>query len=135
MFKRLARLAPVTPIVGDGTRRMQPIWVEDVAEFFARSLDTGSGVVELGGPDVVTWNDFWGRLKRVMGKRRPSVHVPVGLMRVQAAVMERFPNPPVTRDQLTMLELGDNVVTDPAPAAAFGIELVPLDEQLRRAVS
>jgi len=134
-FKRLARLAPVTPIVGDGTRRMQPIWVEDVAEFFARSLDTGSGVVELGGPDAVTWNDFWARLKRVTGNRRPSVHVPVGLMRVQAAVMERFPNPPVTRDQLTMLELGDNVVTDPAPAAAFGIELVPLDEQLRRAVS
>ncbi len=93
VFKRLARLAPVTPIVGDGTRRLQPIWVEDVAEFFARSLDTGSGVVELGGPDAVTWNDFWDRLKRVMGKRRPSVHVPVGLMRVQAAVMERLPEP------------------------------------------
>jgi NADH dehydrogenase len=140
VFKRLARLAPVTPIVGDGTRHLQPIWVEDVAEFYARSLDPvlpdlGSGVVELGGPDAVTWNDFWDRLKRVMGKRRPSVHVPVGIMRVQAAVMERFPNPPVTRDQLTMLELGDNVVTDPGPAAAFGIELVPLDEQLRRAVS
>jgi NADH dehydrogenase len=130
----------VTPIVGDGTRHLQPIWVEDVAEFYARSLDPvlpdlGRGVVELGGPDAVTWNDFWDRLKRVMGKRRPSVHVPVGIMRVQAAVMERFPNPPVTRDQLTMLELGDNVVTDPGPAAAFGIELVPLDEQLRRAVS
>jgi NADH dehydrogenase len=135
VFKRLARLAPVTPIVGDGTRRMQPIWVEDVAEFYARSLDTGSGVVELGGPDAVTWNDFWDRLKRVMGKRRPSVHVPVGLMRVQAAVMERFPNPPLTRDQLTMLELGDNVVSEPGPAAAFGVDLVPLDEQLRRAVS
>ena len=36
---RLARLAPVTPIVGDGTQRLQPIWVEDLAEFFARSLD------------------------------------------------------------------------------------------------
>jgi len=34
-----------------------------------------------------------------------------------------------------MLELGDNVVTDPAPAAAFGVAVVPLDEQLRRAVS
>jgi len=133
-FTRLARLAPVTPIVGDGTRRMQPIWVEDVAEFFARALETGSGVVELGGPDMVTWNDFWDRLKRVLGKRRPSVHVPVGLMRVQATVLERLPSPPLTRDQLTMLELGDNVVTDPAPAAAFGVDLVPLDEQLRRAV-
>jgi len=71
----------------------------------------------------------------VTGRRRPSVHVPVGLMRVQAMVLERLPSPPLTRDQLTMLELGDNVVTDPAPAAAFGVVLVPLDEQLRRAVS
>ena len=134
-FARLARLAPVTPVVGDGTRRMQPIWVEDVAEYFALALDTGSGVVELGGPDAVTWNEFWERLKRVLGKRRPSVHVPMGVMRAQAALLERLPRPPVTRDQLTMLELGDNVVTDPAPAAAFGVAVVPLDEQLRRAVS
>jgi uncharacterized protein YbjT (DUF2867 family) len=134
-FMRLARLAPVTPIVGDGTRRMQPIWVEDVAEYFALALDRGSGVVELGGPDAVTWNEFWDRLKRVLGKRRPSVHVPMGVMRAQAALLERLPHPPVTRDQLTMLELGDNVVTDPAPAAAFGVAVVPLDEQLRRTVS
>jgi uncharacterized protein YbjT (DUF2867 family) len=133
VFLRLARFAPVTPIVGDGTSLLQPIWVEDVAEFFARSLDTGSGVVELGGPDAVTWNDFWERLKRTTGNRRPSVHVPVGVMRVQAAVMERFPKPPLTRDQLKMLQLGDNVVGDPGPAAAFGVQLVPLDEQLRRA--
>jgi uncharacterized protein YbjT (DUF2867 family) len=135
VFRRLARLAPVTPIVGNGKRRMQPIWVEDLAEFFARSIDPGEarGVVELGGPDAVTWNDFWDRLKRTMGIRRASVHVPVTLMRVQAAFLEKLPSPPLTRDQLTMLELGDNVVTDPAPAAAFGLTLVPLDEQLRRA--
>jgi uncharacterized protein YbjT (DUF2867 family) len=133
VFLRLARFAPVTPIVGDGTSLLQPIWVEDLAEFFARSLDTGSGVVEVGGPDAVTWNDFWERLKRTTGNRRPSVHVPVSVMRVQAAVMEKFPNPPLTRDQLKMLQLGDNVVGDPAPAAAFGLTLVPLDEQLRRA--
>jgi len=134
-FTRLARLAPVTPIVGDGTRRMQPIWVEDVAEYFVLALERGSGVVELGGPDAVTWNEFWDRLKRVLGKRRPSIHVPMGVMRAQAALLERLPSPPVTRDQLTMLELGDNVVADPAPAAAFGVARVPLDEQLRRAVS
>ena len=32
-------------------------------------------------------------------------------MRVQAALTEQLPGAPVTRDQLTMLELGDNVVT------------------------
>jgi len=137
-FVRLARLAPVTPIVGDGTTRLQPIWVEDVAEYFARAIDqsTATGrVFEIGGPDAVTWNDFWDRLKRTMGARRPSIHVPVGVLRAQAAFTERLPGAPVTRDQLTMLELGDNVVTDTSAVETFQLPLVALDEQLRRAVS
>ena len=81
----------------------------------------------------MTWNEFWDRLKRAVGARRPSVHVPFALMRVQAALTEKLPGAPVTRDQLTMLELGDNVVTDPAAVETFQLPLVPLDEQLRRA--
>jgi uncharacterized protein YbjT (DUF2867 family) len=137
-FVRLARLAPVTPIVGDGSRRLQPIWIDDLAEHFARSLELPAALgrtFELGGPEAVSWNDFWARLKRVLGSRRPSVHVPIGLLRLQAALTERLPGAPVTRDQLTMLELVDNVVADPSAAEVFGVPLVPLDEQLRRAVS
>ena len=135
-FVRLARFAPVTPIVGPGTQRLQPIWVEDVAEYYVRSTDLAEAAnrtFEVGGPDAPTWNEFWDRLKRVLGTRRPSLHVPVGLMRIQAALLERLPFAPVTRDQLTMLELGDNVVTDPAAVETFRVPLVPLDEQLRRA--
>src|SRR5262249_13119970 len=88
---------------------------------------------ELGGPEAVTWNEFWQRLKGVLGKRRPSVHVPFAAMRLQATVTERLPGAPVTRDQLTMLALGDNVVTDPGAVETFQLPLVSLDEQLRRA--
>ena len=56
------------------------------------------------------------------------------LARPPTAILERLPSPPLTRDQLTMLELGDNVC-DPAPAAAaFGVDLLPLDEQLDRSI-
>jgi hypothetical protein len=81
----------------------------------------------------VSWNEFWERLKRVLGVRRPSVHVPFGAMRLQATVTERLPGAPVTRDQLTMLELGDNVVTDQSAVETFQLPLLPLEEQLRRA--
>jgi uncharacterized protein YbjT (DUF2867 family) len=137
-FVRLARLAPVTPIVGPGTQRLQPIWVEDMAEYYARALElpeAANRTFEIGGPDAPTWNEFWDLLKRVLGTRRPSIHVPFGLLRVQAALTERLPAAPVSRDQLTMLELGDNVVADTAAADVFGLSLVPLDEQLRRAAS
>ncbi|HEU5242790.1 MAG TPA: complex I NDUFA9 subunit family protein [Gaiellaceae bacterium] len=135
-FIRLARYAPVTPIVGSGAQRLQPIWVEDLAEYYARAVaerEATNRMFELGGPDAVSWNEFWERLKRVLGVRRPSLHVPVGAMRVQATLTERLPGAPVTRDQLTMLELGDNVVTDPSAVETFKLPLVPLDEQLRRA--
>jgi NADH dehydrogenase len=135
-FVRLARYAPLTPIVGPGTQRLQPIWVEDLAEYYAQAVTEPAAVnrtFELGGPEAVSWDEFWERLKRVLGVRRPSVHVPFGVMRVQAALTERLPGAPVTRDQLTMLALGDNVVTDPSAVETFELPLVPLDEQLRRA--
>jgi len=135
-FKRLARLTPVTPIVGSGEQRIQPIWVEDVAAYFAAAVDkpeAANRTFEIGGPDVVTWNEMWERLKRVLRVRRTSVHVPMGLMRAQAVVLERLPNPPVTRDQLKMIEAGDNVVTNADAVDTFRLPLVPLDEQLRRA--
>jgi uncharacterized protein YbjT (DUF2867 family) len=135
-FVRLARFSPVTPIVGPGTQRLQPIWVEDVAEYFAEAVerpDVVNRTFELGGPDVVTWNEFWDRLKRVLGARRPAVHLPFGLVRVPATLLERLPKAPITRDQLTMLELSDSVVVDGSARATFDLTLVPLDEQLRRA--
>jgi uncharacterized protein YbjT (DUF2867 family) len=136
-FVRLARFAPVTPIIGSGTERLQPIWIEDLAEYYARAITepaAANRTFDLVGPEAVSWNEFWERLKRVLGVRRPSVHVPIGAMRVQATLTERLPGAPVTRDQLTMLELGDNVVSDAnAAVETFGLSLVPLDEQLRRA--
>jgi NADH dehydrogenase len=137
-FVRLARFAPVTPIIGPGTQRLQPIWVDDVAAYYDRALqrdDVANRTFEIGGPDAPTWNEFWERLKRVLGARRPSIHVPFGVMRVQAALLEKLPGAPVTRDQLAMLELGDNIVTSPDAVETFQIPLVPLDEQLRRAAS
>jgi uncharacterized protein YbjT (DUF2867 family) len=136
-FRRLARLSPVTPIIGTGEQRIQPIWVDDVAGYFSHAVDkpeAANRVFELGGPDAVSWNEFWERLKRVLGQRRPSLHVPMALMRANALVTERLPgNIPLTRDLLTMLEHGDNVVSNEDAVRTFRLPLVPLDEQLRLA--
>jgi NADH dehydrogenase len=136
-FTKLAKLTPVTPIIGSGRQRIQPIWGGDVAKYFAEATrrdDVTGRVFELGGPDVVTWNEFWERLKRALGLRRPSVHVPVGVMKANALLTERLPgNIPLTRDLLKMLEHGDNVVSDDAAVRTFALALVPLDDQLRRA--
>ncbi|MEP7335729.1 MAG: complex I NDUFA9 subunit family protein [Actinomycetota bacterium] len=136
-FRTLAKVAPVTPIVGSGKQRIQPVWVDDVAKYFAHALgkpEATNRTFELGGPDVVTWDELWKRLKRALGVRRPSVHVPMALMRANALVTERLPGDiPLTRDLLKMLEHGDNVATNTDAIETFGFPLVSLDEQLRRA--
>jgi uncharacterized protein YbjT (DUF2867 family) len=136
-FRKLARLAPVTPIVGSGEQRIQPIWADDVAAYFAQALDLDAATnrtFELGGPDIVSWNELWARLKQALGVRRPSVHVPMAFMRANALVTERLPgNIPLTRDLLKMMEAGDNVVTNDDAATTFQLPVVPLDDQLRKA--
>jgi uncharacterized protein YbjT (DUF2867 family) len=136
-FMKLARLAPVTGIVGSGKQRIQPIWIDDVAAHFAAAIDKDEAAhrtFELGGPDVVSWDELWERIRAVLGiRRRPTMHLPTSLMRIPATLTERLPgNIPLTRDLLTMLEAGDNVVTNDDAVRTFQLPLLPLDEQLRR---
>ena len=73
-FSQIAK-APVTPIIGPGTQRIQPIWVDDVAAYFVAGVDlpeAANRTFELGGPDVVTWNEFWSLLKEALGVRKPD---------------------------------------------------------------
>jgi uncharacterized protein YbjT (DUF2867 family) len=136
-FRKLARISPVTGIVGSGKQRIQPIWIDDIAAYFAAAIDkpeAANRTFEIGGPDVVTWDELWQRLRAALGiRRRPTLHLPTRLMRIPATLTERLPgNIPLTRDLLTMLEAGDNVVTNDDAVRTFQLALVPLNEQLRR---
>jgi uncharacterized protein YbjT (DUF2867 family) len=136
-FLKLAKLSPFTPVIGSGEQRTQAIWRDDLGAYFAQSIDrpeAANRLFELGGPDAVTWNELWRRIRNVLGiRRRPVIHMPIGLMLIAAVVTERLPgNIPLTRDLLTMLEAGDNVVTNDDAVRTFDVTLVPLDDQLRR---
>ena len=138
-FLKIARLSPVTPVIGPGTQRVQPIWIDDLvrAVRLASEADGTFEPIELGGPEAVTWSELWRRIKTALGTRRPAVHVPFWLARGPAALFERLPPALLTRDQLRMLEGPDNVVGDGgASMRALGLgDLVSLDEQLRRAAA
>jgi uncharacterized protein YbjT (DUF2867 family) len=137
IFVRQVRWSPLTPVIGDGRRRLQPIWGEDVAAFFAKAVDlpgAANRTFELGGPDAVTWNELYERIARALGKRRARVNVPTAVVRPAAALVERLPRPPITRDQVKMIEAGDSVCDIRPAAETFELGVLSLDEQLRRAV-
>jgi uncharacterized protein YbjT (DUF2867 family) len=136
LFIKQVRYSPIVTVIGSGVQRIQPIWVEDVAEYFARSVDdpqAANKTFELGGPDVVTWNEFYLRIAKVLGKRRKLVHIPWRLARTAAQLTQWAPGAPLTTDQVAMIEAGDNVASNTDAVEAFGLPLVALDEQIRRA--
>jgi uncharacterized protein YbjT (DUF2867 family) len=135
-FIRQVRWLPVTPVIGNGEGRVQPIWIDDTAAFFgeaAQRTDVSGRVFELGGPDAVSWNELYDRIRRALKARRLTFHAPVGLVRTQARVLELMPNPLMTRDDLKMLLALDHVADVRPAVETFKVPLIPLDEQLRRA--
>jgi uncharacterized protein YbjT (DUF2867 family) len=122
-LERLIRRAPIVPIAGNGRTRFQPIWVEDTVTCIAACLKEGvhdRETVEIGGPEYFTYNEIVDLLRRKVGSRKPEVHVPLWLMRPSARVFQTvLPSPPVTTDQLAMLEK-DNITELDAVPKAFG---------------
>jgi len=134
-FVRKVRYSPVVTVIGSGRCRLQPIWIDDVAAYFAAALDlpgAANRAFDIGGPDEVSWDELYSRIAKALGKRRAFVHVPAGVARAGARLTEWIPGSPLTADQVTMLESGDNVVRDTDAADTFGLPLVSLDEQIDR---
>lgn len=128
-FARMAQLSPVLPIVGARTR-FQPVYVGDVAAAVieaALAEEAQGGVYELGGPRIYTFEELIRYMLRVTGRRRLVLDLPLPLARLVALVAEWLPEPPITRDQILLLQR-DNVVAPGVPGLPeLGIRPTPLE--------
>jgi len=117
------RSLPFFPVFGDGTYKMQPIAVSEVAHAFVAALDRPAAIgqcYDLGGPEALTWDELLARMMTTLGVHRPLVHIPLGFARPLVSLLQHLPGAPVTRDQLTMLIEGSTCDTA-AAALAFDI--------------
>jgi NADH dehydrogenase len=103
--------------------------VEDIARCLVaanESEETVGATIEVGGPEHLTYNEILDLIARTLGARIVKLHLPVNLVRPVAAIMEALaPWPPVTREQLKMLDLDSCTETD-SVAKAFGFAPRPL---------
>lgn len=106
---KLVRYCPIVPALTGG--QLQPVYVRDVAACFVDSLTnprSDGRTISIGGADRLSLRQIIETLLRVLGKTRLVMTIPTPLVRAPAAVMEALlPRPPITREQLTLLE-GDN---------------------------
>jgi NADH dehydrogenase len=113
----LARLLPVLPLVGGGHTRLQPVFVEDVAEAIASILAdprTVGRTYELAGPGVYTLRELVRMTLHLMRKRRLLIPLPFAVAEIQARLFEFLPDPPITTGQIDLLR-ADNVASGALP--------------------
>ena len=132
-FAALARFSPALPLIGGGKTRFQPVYVGDVARALLRLIEnpaTAGQTYELGGPRIYSFRELLELMLREIGRRRLLVSVPFAVARAQGLAMEivdratlqLLPPPPLTADQVRLLER-DNVVSSGALTLAdLGIQ-------------
>jgi nucleoside-diphosphate-sugar epimerase len=110
------RRLPVFPLFGRGQTQLQPAHVEDVAEAIARAMQTAQPrtYYELGGPRLYTYRVLLQMLARHLGRKPILVPIPFGLWRALAYVAEMLPQPPITRNQVELMQI-DSVASPDAP--------------------
>jgi len=119
-FAALARISPALPLFGGGHTRFQPVYVGDVADAMARMVEDDAArgrTYELGGPEIYTLKEIMELTLAVIHRKRLLLPLPFWAASLQAAFLELLPVPPLTRDQVLLLQR-DNVVTPGMPGLA-----------------
>jgi uncharacterized protein YbjT (DUF2867 family) len=132
-FAALIRNSPVLPLIGGGTTRFQPVFVGDMAagllELLRRS-DTAGKSYEFGGPQVYSFKGLLELLLAALNRQRILLPIPFALAEMQAGLLELFPNPPLTRDQVRLLKT-DKVLSGMQPTLGdLGVQSRRLDDFL-----
>ncbi len=134
MLAGLIRKLPVTPVMGDGQYRLQPVAVADVAAGFVKALDTPESIGQTyhcGGPKAYTYDEVLDLIGQAIGKARVcKLHHPLFLMKPVVELMQSIPQFPMTSDQLQMLLEGN--CCDPEPwRSTFDLQLTDFAEGIR----
>ncbi|WP_119257370.1 complex I NDUFA9 subunit family protein [Shinella zoogloeoides] len=137
-FAEMSRFAPALPLIGGGHTKFQPVYVNDVAEAVARSVDGTIGrgrVYELGGPEVLTFRQCLETMLRIVDRKRPLVALPFGIASLIGSIASLIPfvKPPLTSDQVKLLR-SDNVVSEAARKEGRTLEGLGVEPVLAEAI-
>jgi uncharacterized protein YbjT (DUF2867 family) len=114
---KLLRELPVYPMFGRGVTRLQPAYVEDVAEAIGRTMqraETPSTIFEFGGPRVYSYEEFLRTVAHQDGLTPRLIPIPFAVWHTLAWPSEILPNPLLTRNQVELMQI-DTVASPQMP--------------------
>jgi uncharacterized protein YbjT (DUF2867 family) len=124
---------PAYPVFGDGRTRLQPVHADDVAVAIAQILRQSHKpypVYELAGPRVYSYEELLRTVARIAGLRPVLMRIPFALWDALAGLAERLPQPPLTRNQVELMQI-DTTASENLPGfRSLGISPRPLEDEL-----
>jgi len=117
LFNKLINLLPVIPLVGAHSK-FQPCYVGDISDAIINIIDNhkiNNGIYELGGPNIYSFKELIELLLKQLNKKRLIIELPEFVAGIQARIMQLFPKPLLTVDQIEILK-SDNVCTGSIPS-------------------
>ena len=129
----LVRMLPVIPLFGNGSVRLQPVYVKDVAkaiECVLSSNELGGKIYELGGAQIISYKDLLSTIAEHLNRKRLMLPIPFVIWERIADLASLLPNSPLTRDQIELMRHDNIVDHDVAGFAELGIEPCGLEDLL-----
>ena len=135
---KLLRRLPIYPMFGRGRTRLQPAYVEDVAEAVARVMEraeTHPTVFEFGGPTPYSYEQLLRAIAHQAGLAPRLIPIPFAVWHALAWASEILPGLPLTRSQVELMQI-DTVPSPEMPGfAELGISPHWMEEILPRMLS
>jgi uncharacterized protein YbjT (DUF2867 family) len=130
---RLLRSLPAYPVFGDGRTRLQPVCADDVAAAIAQILRQSQRpypIYELAGPRVYSYEELLRTIARIAGLRPLLMRMPFAFWEVIAGLGEMLPHPPLTRNQVELMQIDTTASEDLPGFRTLGISPRSLEEEL-----
>lgn len=130
---RLLRSLPAYPMFGNGRTRLQPVHADDVAAAIAQILRQSQKpypVYELAGPRIYSYEELLRTVARIAGLRPVLMRMPFAMWDVLAGLSEMLPQPPLTRNQVELMQI-DTTASENLPGfRALGMAMRSLEDEL-----
>lgn len=89
----LLRRFPFFALPGDGSYKLQPVYVDDLAELVVRAVYSQENyVIDVVGPDIFTFKEMVELIGEKIGAKRPLISVPPRLALFAAQFLSLFVN-------------------------------------------
>ena len=112
-FAKMSMFSPFLPLIMGGTTKFQPVYVDDVSKGIIEILKKNkfNKIYEFGGPNIYSFKELMKILLQIINRKRILLYLPKKIAKLMANFFKLLPNPPLTLDQIKLLE-NNNIISN-----------------------